>query len=126
MTREKILAAVLLAGALALGGALGAAGYSWAAGDDRCARPGGRESYVDRLTTELRLSPEQRGQVIVILERQREELAAIWREVKPRTEEIRQAARAEIRGVLTPEQQERYTELLQRSERERARRGKER
>ena len=121
MRRPHAAAVALLIGTLALGGALGAAGLRWATGTGNCERrdrANGR-SYVERLDRELGLTPEQRTRVEAILERQREAMAALWRDVKPRAEEIRRTTRQEIEALLTPEQRTRYLEWL---ERDRARR----
>lgn len=118
MERNKLSAGALLAAALIVGGALGAAGHRWVARGEECRRweGRGREGFVDWLSGELELSPEQRDRVTAVLERQHEATTALWREVKPRAEEIRRATWQEVRSILTPEQQERHAALLERIE----------
>ena len=41
-------------------------------------------------------------------------MQAVWREVEPRLDAITDSARAEIMGVLTPEQQAEYEAMLER------------
>lgn len=119
MERSKLLAAGLLAAALVLGGALGGAGARWLA-DDSCdrGRRGGADAYIERLEHELDLTPEQRARVGDVLERQRERMAALWREMRPRADEVRTATRREVNALLTPEQQARYADFLERIDRE--------
>jgi hypothetical protein len=82
---------------------------------------------VDRMlvAAELALSDEQRTQVQTILERSRDQASALWREYRPRYEEMQGQARAEIRGLLSEEQAAAYDALLekQRRRRERAQDG---
>ncbi|MGH7544986.1 MAG: periplasmic heavy metal sensor [Gemmatimonadota bacterium] len=118
MERSKLLAAGLLAAALLLGGALGGAGARWV-GDDSCDRDRrrGADAYLERLEGELDLTAEQQARVRDVLARQRDEMSALWREVRPRADEIRTATRREVRALLTPDQQVRYAEFLERIDR---------
>ena len=112
----------VLAAALVLGGALGGAGARWVA-DDSCERRRGRgaDAYIERLDQELGLTAEQRASVRDVLARQQEEMSAIWREIRPRADEIKTATRREVNALLTPDQQARYADLLERIDRERER-----
>lgn len=122
MERSKLLAAGFLAAALVLGGALGGAGARWVA-DDSCDRRHrrGADAYIERLERELDLTTEQRARIGDVLARQRETMSALWREVRPRAEEIRAETRREVHALLTPDQQARYAEFLERIDRERER-----
>jgi Spy/CpxP family protein refolding chaperone len=53
----------------------------------------------------LQLTAEQRVQVDAIMERRREEVDAFWKQHGPQLRAIMDSARAEMRTVLTPEQQ---------------------
>lgn len=127
--KSKARALALLLGAFLLGGVAGATlDRSFARvstpetsegrrGDDRTRR----ESYLDWLSAELALSHDQRQRVAAILEGHREEVASLWRETRPAFEELQTRLRAEVREVLSEDQQTAYEALLAR-ERERHRR----
>jgi Spy/CpxP family protein refolding chaperone len=53
----------------------------------------------------LQLTDEQRVQVDAIMERRRAEVDAFWKDHGPQLRMIMDSARAEMRAVLTPEQQ---------------------
>lgn len=80
-----------------------------------------RESYLDWLAAELALTQQQREQVAAILERNREEVAALWQETRPAFQALTARLRAEVRDVLSEEQQVAYDTLIA-NERERHRR----
>lgn len=122
--KSKAWALALLVGVLILGGVLGAA-------VDRLLfdRPGRgaiheqwrgererdrREGYLEWLSGELQLTDDQRLQVEAIVERHREEVAAIWQETRPRFEGLQAQARSEIRSLLTEDQLAAYEQLLER------------
>ncbi len=73
-----------------------------------------REKHLDLLTRELGLSEEQARQVGQILEQTRQEFIRLRNETRPRFDAIRDRSRERIRAVLTPEQQAKYAELIQR------------
>lgn len=116
-----LLAATFVAGALA-GGALVATA-------ERDRVPGGKgswrhdrsEAYVRRLERELDLTAAQRDSVRAAIERRGRAMEAVWREVEPRFEALRDSIRADIRSHLTPDQVRRYDELLRRLDAERQR-----
>jgi Spy/CpxP family protein refolding chaperone len=60
------------------------------------------------------LTSEQRAEIQAILERRQPETDSILRLVMPRLNAIMEATRAEIREVLTPEQQEGLDEMMPR------------
>jgi Spy/CpxP family protein refolding chaperone len=116
----KIYGVVL--GIFVLGaGAGGAAGYAMAskriAEAFREDRPGlGDARRVEALSHELDLSREQRKQVRVIMERHRDQNRVLTRAMFERCgddlQDLREKVDAEIRGVLSPEQQQRFKELM--------------
>ena len=83
----------------------------------RDGRRGPRIGYVERLSAELALSTGQQDTVRAIVERTRPAMDALWRTVRPTYDSLRTAMQAEIRGVLTPEQQARFGQLIEESER---------
>jgi Spy/CpxP family protein refolding chaperone len=58
------------------------------------------------LLERLELTPVQRAQVDVILERRRAEMEAFWEAHRPTLSAIADSARVELRALLTPEQRE--------------------
>lgn len=121
----------LLVGALLLGAISGAAVDRMLLSREATAAPesrrGGerdrRRDYLVWLSTELQLDSAQHEQVGAIVERHRELTSALWRETKPRFDELRQQLRDDIRQALTEAQRAKYEELLQQhAERHRQRR----
>jgi Spy/CpxP family protein refolding chaperone len=62
----------------------------------------------EKMRTELSLTDEQTKAVSAILDETRNEYRALRAELRPRFEEPRQKARAKIRALLTPEQQQKF------------------
>jgi hypothetical protein len=75
---------------------------------------------VDRLSSELGLSADQRTKVEEVLTARRARLESVQREVRDRFETEQRGLRDEIRTVLTPEQQETFDK----NEQERSRFGR--
>ncbi len=126
--KSKMWALALLVGVLLLGGAAGAAADRVLADETACSTAdsrGDRGSYLDWLAAELDLTDEQRAQAETTVERHRERISALWREVRPRFEQMKAELRQEIQDGLTQEQQARYDELLK-SQPKRWRHGKAR
>jgi Spy/CpxP family protein refolding chaperone len=117
MTRSKLGAVLLLLGVFALGAVAGGVGLRMAEGG-KGPRHGGREGYIERLTSALDLTAVQQDSIRTILERGEPLMDSLWHDVRPRFDSLRVALRAEIRAQLTPEQQRRYTEMLERRDRE--------
>ena len=119
---SSIRAFVLLVAVFLAGGAVGWVGHDLRGdGGGRGGRRG-VDAMVVRLSRELRLTAAQRDSVRVILERRRAETEAIWRDVHPRYDAIRAAARAEIAALLTPEQRARYDRFTEEIDRRREKR----
>ena len=67
-----------------------------------------QQRLLDRFSSKLQLTPEQRTQVAAILEAKRQKMDALRAEIKPRFEEIRISTSGEIRQLLNPDQQPRF------------------
>jgi len=124
MTRSRNGAAVMLIAAFVLGGLVGGAATMMA---DR--RHGPRPSYVERLTADLGLTEAQRDSVQAVLDRHQPAMDSLWEQIRPQFQSERQNIRNAISGLLTAEQQAKYTELqrqdsLRRAERDRSRNGR--
>ncbi len=63
---------------------------------------------LQKFNSKLQLTPGQRTQVAAILETKRQKIDSLRAEFRPRFEEIRNSASAEIRQLLTPEQQVKF------------------
>jgi len=73
-------------------------------GDDAHAQ----QRLLNRFSSTVQLTPQQRTQVAAILETKRQKMDALRAEIRPRFEEIRTSTSAEIRKLLTPEQQQTF------------------
>ena len=73
------------------------------------------EMFLRRLDRELRLNDPQRTQILAILNAKRDKVAAFQ-------DEMRKAARAEIRTHLMPDQQTRFDAMIAKHDAERAKR----
>ncbi len=62
----------------------------------------------EKMRTELNLTDDQTKAVRAIIDETRNEYRALKTELRPRFEEPRQKARARIRALLTPEQQQKF------------------
>jgi Spy/CpxP family protein refolding chaperone len=67
-----------------------------------------REDRFERVSNELKLSPEQKAQMQQIFGDTRSQLQALRKESEPRFAEIRRQADERLRQVLTPEQWEQF------------------
>jgi Spy/CpxP family protein refolding chaperone len=72
--------------------------------------PPGR--LIERLDRDLQLTGDQRQRIEAILEARRPRIEAVQKEVVARAEQEQREMQAEIRTVLTPEQQERFDRWL--------------
>lgn len=74
----------------------------------------GQDRYnwmLERFSSKLALTPEQKREVSEILEAKRQSIDALRAEIRPRFEEIRNSTRQEIRKRLTPEQRQKFDAL---------------
>ncbi len=108
--RLRFAGALLLAATFAVGGLggyavaqLGGRGAAAQADEIDCDEHdrGRRGSYYESLG----VTPEQHARIDAILQARKQQMDAFWAENGPRMEQIVDSARAEIRNVLTPEQQ---------------------
>ena len=67
-----------------------------------------RQAHFDAMRRELNLTDEQATAIRAILDETREEYRTLRAELRPRFEEPRMKARARIRALLTPEQQQKF------------------
>ncbi len=73
------------------------------------ARGAKRDNEVfERMKHDLNLNEQQATQIRAILDQTREEYRQLRVEVRPRYDTVRQNARAKIRALLTPEQQQKF------------------
>ncbi len=113
-TRLKIwlvLVAVFVLGSVT-GAALTGLYRSRAAGDRPDAREKAMNERFDKMRTELNLTDDQTKAVRAIIDETRNEYRALRTELRPRFEEPRQKARARIRALLTPEQQQKFDVMI--------------
>jgi Spy/CpxP family protein refolding chaperone len=89
---------------LAAGALAPRAFYAWTHGDAQERR----QDRFERMSEELKLSPEQQVKVQQIFGDTRSQLQELRKESEPRFDEIRRQADERIRQVLTPEQWERF------------------
>jgi Spy/CpxP family protein refolding chaperone len=71
-----------------------------------------RFDFLRRAQHELDLTPEQKDQVELIVREGQEEMRAMWEEFSPRMQAHLKKTRDRIAEVLTPEQEQRFEELL--------------
>jgi Spy/CpxP family protein refolding chaperone len=76
------------------------------------ARGGGgrrsKEEVLENMKRDLNLNENQATEIRAILDKTRSDYRTLRTEVRPRYDTIRQNARARIRALLTPEQQQRF------------------
>lgn len=118
MSRQRLVAVLLLAASFVLGGLVGGAATSFA---DRRGHGGGhgdrhRPSFVEHLTQELELTAAQRDSVQTVLDRHQPAMDSLWQAIRPQFESERQAIRTEISSLLTPAQRTRYSAMIQRQD----------
>ena len=103
-------------------GAIGGYAYArWSvsAGRVPLPEPERRAQRVAQLSKELALTTAQAQQLDVIIMQRHAESKAIHDQTDAQIEKLRQAARNEIRGILTPEQKPKFEELLRKMDEER-------
>jgi Spy/CpxP family protein refolding chaperone len=104
--RAQAMGLLMLVIIFAVGAMTGAATMRVTSGDSAEPREavGSRERRPSLWET-LDLTPEQRARVDDIMERRRGEVQAFWNEHGPQLRAVMDSARADVREVLTPEQQ---------------------
>ncbi len=84
--------------------------------------PRGPRALIERLDRELQLTDEQKRQVQAIFDARRPQLEAMQRDVAQRAEEEQRGLQADVRKVLTVEQQVKFDRWLE--QQPRGRRGR--
>ncbi len=113
-----VLVVVFLLGCVT-GGALAGLYHARAGANRAFVHERERQAHFEEMRRELNLSDEQTAAVRAILDETRSEYRALRSELRPRFEEPRQKARARIRALLTPEQQQKFDEIVARQDAER-------
>jgi len=124
MSKSTRTATLLLLLAFALGAVAGAGGLALSHRPPGMGRSSGSTGYLARLSKDLDLTPAQRDSVGAILTRFEPRMDSVWQEFRPKFETVRAAIRSDINAQLTPDQQRRYAELLERQD-ARRRNGKD-
>ena len=106
-----VLVAVFVLGSVT-GVALTGLYRSRASGDRPEAREKAMHERFEKMRSELKLTDEQTKAVQAIIDETRNEYRSLRTELRPRFEEPRQKARARIRALLTPEQQQKFDSMV--------------
>lgn len=97
-------------GLLALGGFAFAQGPGSGGGQDQRGGRGFRQSMLQRTTDQLNLTPDQKAKVQPIIDQANPQIESIRREAMQKTRAVMDNALAQIRPLLTPEQQKKLDE----------------
>lgn len=104
-----------------LGVAVGAMGFYFA--NRQVTAVGKRATVLEKLTTELSLTPAQQAQLSSILEESKKHYDEIYAPIRPQVEAVRQQGRQKIRVILTPEQLVKFEQHLREIDEARAKRN---
>lgn len=107
--RTKAQAVFFLLGAVLVGGALG---FTANRAITRHDAPTNQRTSRAQLATRLQLDSMQRRMLDSVLDIRNEKMKSILAPVRPQLDSVRFAARAVIRGRLSPEQQLRWDQVL--------------
>lgn len=80
-----------------------------------------RYEFLRRAQRELKLSDEQKARVAVLVKESQERFRKLWEPIAPEARTEFETLREQIRAELKPSQQERFDELLKKSEKDRRR-----
>jgi Spy/CpxP family protein refolding chaperone len=86
---------------------------------------GAKTSFFEDVKRELDLDENQANQIGAIVDETRTQYRALKAECQPRYDALRLKARERIRGLLKPEQQERFNTLLNQRDARRSQENKE-
>jgi Spy/CpxP family protein refolding chaperone len=78
-----------------------------------------RDQFVNSLTRELQLTPDQQQQLGAIADDTRAKIRTAYLPADAQKEELRQLGRARIRALLTPEQLPKFEAFMQRLDEQR-------
>jgi Spy/CpxP family protein refolding chaperone len=81
--------------------------------------PPTREQVLDNFTKELQLTPDQEKQLGAILDDSRAQFRALNESLDPKRMQIRDQSRAQMRALLTPDQQPKFDAFMQRQDSQR-------
>lgn len=76
---------------------------------------------LEVISKELQLTPEQEAQIKEVFKRSEERFEAFRKEIHIRLEELRNQLKSEMDSILTPEQQKKMQEMMERYMRQRRR-----
>jgi len=88
----------------------------WGNQGGRPGLPPSREQVLADFTRELELTADQEKQLGSILDDSRSKIRALDRSLDPQRMQIRDQSRAQMRALLTPEQQPKFDAFLQRQD----------
>jgi Spy/CpxP family protein refolding chaperone len=111
--KSKLLAVGLLVAVATAGFAMGHTTATYASADV-CARGRERWSFSGMLQDSLGLTDAQRDSVRAILNHHRAEMHALMEAVRPQMDSVRARVDGEITGLMTSDQQQRFTQLRDR------------
>lgn len=120
MSRTKRLALAFYVAAVAVGAMVGVTLDRWILRESLVSLWGDQRAMRARLADELRLDATQRAALDTILDHRNKRYNDLMEPVRPQIDSVGDAARAQIRQLLTPEQQAIYDKMQR--EREAARR----
>ena len=120
MSRTKRLALAFYVAAVAVGAMVGVTLDRWILRESLVSLWGDQRAMRARLADELRLDATQRAALDTILDHRNKRYNDLMEPVRPQIDSVGDAARAQIRQLLTPEQQTIYDKMQR--EREAARR----
>ncbi len=85
--------------------------------------PHSSQRLMAELSRDLRLSQDQKGQLEHILEESRQQMVELNRSMRSRFRHIREESRERIRGILSAEQTEQFSRIVQKWDERRRRRS---
>ena len=111
LTKPRLVGLILVGFLL---GCLATAAYQGLFLDSHPRKRGLRSSQrlMDKLSGELVLTAEQKGNLEKVLEEGRRRMVDLGRSMKPRYQEIKLETRTRIRELLSPDQSARFDELM--------------
>jgi len=115
--RTRLKVWLVLVGVFLLGSVMGAslAGvYHLRHRDDRRDGRVRHEAFFEKMRSDLNLTNEQAVQIKAIVEETRTQFQVLQTEARPRFDQIKQKERERIRGILNPEQQQRFDQITAR------------
>lgn len=78
-----------------------------------------RDQLIDNFCQAVKITPEQRKQILVIMDDTSAKWKTLYAPLNPQKEAIRQEGRAQIRAILMPAQRPKFDEYMKRVDEER-------